>query len=71
MGENLALHNFWLVIVRMKQKIDKIYYYDYGFWLMVYVFLSIREVCKNKNEMVGKESIEEGEDILLILIFSS
>ena len=38
--------------------------------LMIYVFLSIREVCKNKNEMVGKESIE-GDDILLIPNFFS
>ena len=37
---------------------------------MIYVFLSIREVCKNKNEMVGKESIE-GDDILLIPNFFS
>ena len=54
----------------MKQKVDKIDY-DQGFWLMVYAFLSIREVCKDENEMVQKESIEEGEDILLILIFFS
>ena len=55
----------------MKQKVNKIYYENQGFWLMVYVFLSIGEVCKNKNEMVGKESIDEEEDILLILIFFS
>ena len=38
---------------------------------MFYVFLSIREVCKNKNEMFGKGSIEVGEDTFLILIFFS
>ena len=48
----------------MKRKADKAFFTImtrwFGLWSIV--FLSIREVCKNKNDMVGKESIEEGED---------